>query len=107
MKHECPVCAYRNMPDAPQDYEICPCCGTEFGMDDVERTHEELRKEWMAKGARWFSDESQAPRGWNAMDQLIEAELLPYEAQPSESYSVPPTLELRTAKPRFRGVSAA
>jgi|SRR4051812_22097390 hypothetical protein len=77
MKHMCPVCGFPNMAEAPQDYEICPCCGTEFGLDDFEHTHEELRKAWMGRGAPWFSKHTARPAGWNALDQLVEADILP------------------------------
>lgn len=79
MKHMCPVCGYADLKAAPQDYEICPSCGTEFGLDDSERTHEELRKAWIASGAHWFSDRTRPPSGWNATEQLADADMLPYE----------------------------
>lgn len=69
----CPVCAYTALPYPPNDYNICPCCGTEFGNDDSFMSHEELRRAWIAQGARWFF--GQAPMGWNPYLQLIVAGL--------------------------------
>ena len=53
--YTCPVCSYYPMADPPRDWNICPCCGTEFGNDDYDRTHAELRAAWEAKGRPWFS----------------------------------------------------
>jgi hypothetical protein len=63
------------MPYPPMDYNICPCCGTEFGLDDVEKSHAELRMEWVRSGARWFSDELVPPDLWNPFVQLALADL--------------------------------
>ncbi len=35
----CPVCYYTGMQDPPTDYNICVCCGTEFGNDDELCSH--------------------------------------------------------------------
>ena len=73
----CPVCFYGKMPDAPADYNICPCCGTEFGADDELLTHGQLREAWMANGSRWFFH--QQPPFWNPWHQLATAGVtLPY-----------------------------
>ena len=39
------------MQDPPRDYNICECCGTEFGNDDDVHTHEVLRVQWIDTGA--------------------------------------------------------
>jgi hypothetical protein len=62
---------FRNLPYPPSDYHICPCCGTEFGNDDVEFSHEQLREMWIAAGAHWFF--GRAPDHWNPWIQLFEA----------------------------------
>ena len=67
----CPVCAYPDMPYPPRDYNICPCCGTEFGNDDAIRSHEELRAAWVGQGATWFFGAE--PEFWNPWTQLINA----------------------------------
>jgi hypothetical protein len=63
----CPVCFFEGMTEPPQDYNICECCGTEFGNDDEDRTYEELREQWRASGAKWFFGEP--PLGWNPWKQ--------------------------------------
>ncbi len=55
MTYTCPVCDYAKLKGPASDFNICPCCGTEFGNDDDERSHAELRDEWIAKGRTWFS----------------------------------------------------
>lgn len=72
VKYFCPVCGY-SMDDPAQDYNICACCGTEFGYDDSNETHEELRKIWLEDGARWWSDARNPPDGWDFLQQLREA----------------------------------
>ena len=67
----CPVCYYPGMREAPADYNICECCGTEFGNDDESQTHAELRAGWMAAGGPWFF--KTAPHGWNPWTQLYGA----------------------------------
>jgi hypothetical protein len=75
MKYLCPVCGYKELTDPPKDYEICPCCGTEFGYDDATFTHEELRRRWIAAGAQWFDYTTSPPAHWNPQVQLDEAGL--------------------------------
>jgi hypothetical protein len=73
----CPVCYYPEMLYAAQEYNICPCCGTEFENDDRTRTHAQLRSFWIASGARWFF--RQPPPFWNPWGQLAQAGVtLPY-----------------------------
>jgi hypothetical protein len=74
----CPVCFYNHLEEAPRDYSICECCGTEFGNDDEMHSHGDLRAHWIAQGASWFFGD--APVGWNPYVQLLSANfgLLPY-----------------------------
>jgi hypothetical protein len=67
----CPVCFYGKMTEPPMDYNICECCGTEFGNDDCGVSFGELRKGWMNAGAPWFF--GNPPHGWNPWIQLLEA----------------------------------
>ena len=60
----CPVCGYE-MDDPPQDYNICPSCGTEFSYHDSGRTYEELRQIWLNSGAPWWSPVDKKPLGWS------------------------------------------
>lgn len=68
MTFTCPVCFYDKMEDPPRDYNICECCGTEFGNDDSRRSFEELRTLWIDSGAHWFF--GQPPELWNPQEQL-------------------------------------
>lgn len=68
MKYTCPVCGYR-MDQHPSCGAICPCCGTEFEVDDDEKSHEQLRSEWIAGGCKWWSD-AIPPHQWDPQYQL-------------------------------------
>src|ERR1700678_4028583 len=63
----CPVCGFTGLTEAPYDehgcasFEICPSCGTEFGYDDANRSHEDLRKAWLAAGKTWWSQTIKPP----------------------------------------------
>jgi hypothetical protein len=72
MKYLCPICGY-HMEDPPADYNICACCGTEFGYHTLGRRNDELRQEWLRNGAEWWSPVDPAPAGWNPYRQLIQA----------------------------------
>lgn len=71
MNFICPVCFYAKLPYSPRDYHICPCCGTEFGNDDANFSHQQLREMWVAGGANWFF--GRPPEGWNPWLQLLKA----------------------------------
>lgn len=51
-------------------YNICPCCGVEFGNEDytIKSVHE-YRKLWLEKGAVWFSIKEK-PINWLLEEQL-------------------------------------
>lgn len=73
---------FANLPYPPRGYHICPCCGTEFGNDDADLTHEQLREMWLAGGAHWFF--GIPPDGWNWFTQLYEAGLFRVQASSRE-----------------------
>ncbi len=75
MTYHCPVCGYANLVEPPADYNICPCCGTEFGYDDLAHSWEQLRQRWLSKGAPWFSRHTPPPSEWNPVAQLRDAGL--------------------------------
>jgi len=58
--HTCPVCGFSGLNEAPfglnnePSYEICPCCGGEFGNDITNdpKSLAQLRKQWLAKNNR-------------------------------------------------------
>jgi hypothetical protein len=78
----CPVCGYEHLDSAAFDdqgsasFELCPCCGTEFGYDDASTTHAELRERWLSAGARWHSGSVIPPLGWDANSQVRAASAL-------------------------------
>lgn len=80
MRYTCPVCGLRSLYEHAYDknenpsFEICSCCGTEFGYDDFTKSHSVLRKEWMEKGCPWFN-ESKKPKDWNLENQLANIRL--------------------------------
>lgn len=71
--HTCPVCGYDQLLYPPEDFTICPSCGTEFGYHDSARSHRELRLQWIRSGALWQSAVIQPPPLWNGYEQLIRA----------------------------------
>lgn len=79
----CPVCGWDELEEPPYNsygnasFEICPCCGTEFGYSDATTSHDELRRRWLDSGAVWQAPSRTPPPGWNAVAQLSRAGLLP------------------------------
>ena len=91
LPHVCPVCGYSGLTSPPYtglavvpvadtltppycqhfgnpSYEVCACCGFEFGNDDDPGTRPPVsfsayRAEWIADGAPWF-DPSKKLTGW-------------------------------------------
>jgi hypothetical protein len=85
-KYICPVCGYDDLNEAPyKDYdaktaasfEICPCCGTEFGYTDDEISWLELRKRWIKSGHNWFSKTTKKPKKWSYASQLLNIKKIP------------------------------
>ncbi len=65
-KNTCPVCGYDGLYEPPYNekgsgsYEICPCCGFQFGYDDFpyeerEQLFAQWRERWKNGGKKWFS----------------------------------------------------
>jgi len=73
MNYSCPVCGYDRLVKPAADHNICPCCGTEFGYDDIAHSVEELRQRWTSLGLTWFSSYSPPPAGWNPAEQVARA----------------------------------
>jgi len=74
--NNCRVCGFF-MKDPPwgvdgksPNYEICPCCGVEFGNEDytVEST-KEYRNKWLSKSIR-FCDKDTKPKDWDFEKQM-------------------------------------
>ena len=53
-------------------YEVCLCCGVEFGNEDytIEST-KEYRKQWIKKGCLWFNSKKK-PENWNFEEQMLD-----------------------------------
>ena len=66
----CTVCGYDGLEDPPSSWNICDCCGTEFGYHDAKTSHAELRRRWIAGGAKWHSPDFPPPANWSAVEQL-------------------------------------
>jgi len=73
----CPVCGFDGLrqpfynKEGKPSYEICGCCGFEFGFDDSfkKESFYSYRKEWLKKGANWFNPKLK-PKNWNLQKQL-------------------------------------
>jgi len=74
----CPVCGYDQLKEAPFDsfgypsYEICSCCGYEYGFDDESEgiSFNEYREEWIKKGFK-YRDQEEKPQDWDK-DMMLE-----------------------------------
>ena len=72
----CPICGFAGLkeplePDPQQwrTFEICPCCGWEFGYDNPNRMAD-YRIQWIEGGGQWFSPDKR-PQNWNMTQQLL------------------------------------
>ncbi len=83
----CPVCGYE-MEAPPMDYRICPSCGTEFGVSDVNASIAELRDVWMQTGPAWWSTSDPKPTNWDPLEQMREAGIVVKREPTSEPSSV-------------------
>lgn len=76
-KYYCTICglALENFAPWSQDnktptYNICPCCGVEWGNEDyTSESCKEYRNKWIESGAKWF-DPQKKPANWNLKKQL-------------------------------------
>jgi hypothetical protein len=55
-------------------YDVCACCGFEFGNDDDPGTaapisFDEYFDEWLSQGCKWF-DERMKPLNWSLAEQM-------------------------------------
>lgn len=74
----CTVCGYPGLREAPRSpmngasYEICPCCGFQFGFDDEDQgiSAEQWRQRWVNSGMSWTSVGQYPPPGWDPREQL-------------------------------------
>lgn len=78
----CPICglplgdfAPWGKDDKTPTYDICPCCGVEWGNEDYTlESRTEYRNKWLADGAKWF-EPSKKPVNWNVEEQLKNIKL--------------------------------
>jgi hypothetical protein len=75
-KYICPVCGYPELTDPPYDayqcpsFDICPCCGCEFGYHDATPQAKEYhRRKWVKSGGSW-SEPKLKPANWDLREQL-------------------------------------
>lgn len=73
--YTCTVCGYNKLEFPPDDYNICPSCGTEFDVTDAGISHESLRFRWKANGCKWWSRYQAPPNGWDPRRQLMVFEM--------------------------------
>ena len=56
-------------------FDICPCCGVEFGNEDyTEESLKEYRAKWISEGAHWFDPKLQ-PQNWSMQEQISNISL--------------------------------
>lgn len=65
-----PYCDFLGNPS----YEVCPCCGYEFGLDDdpgtgARESFDSYLEEWIGRGGAWFTKELR-PTQWRLEEQL-------------------------------------
>lgn len=73
----CPVCGYDKLTEEPYDrdgnpsYEVCDCCGFEFGFDDGSAGHtfQDYLQKWIENRAQWFKENAK-PENWDLQKQL-------------------------------------
>lgn len=76
IKHHCRVCGlfHEDPPwgedDKTPTYEICSCCGVEFGYGDTTLENvRALRGGWLSSGCEWL-EPSDKPKNWDAEEQI-------------------------------------
>jgi hypothetical protein len=79
MEYKCLVCGFDKLKNPIYDnngngtYEICVCCGFEYGCDDFpdkQISYKNWRETWIKNGCKWFSKSTPPPRDWNPKIQL-------------------------------------
>lgn len=75
-EHHCRVCGLYH-EDSPwgedeksPTYEICSCCGVEFGYGDTTLNNvRALRSDWVKGGCGWEESDAK-PKDWDATSQM-------------------------------------
>jgi hypothetical protein len=76
--HLCRICGLFH-EDAPwgedcnsPTFDICDCCGVEFGYEDATiEAADRFREIWIKNGAHWFNEKGK-PEDWNLLNQLAK-----------------------------------
>ena len=75
-QYSCRVCGHRfgfrpwGEDGKTPSYEICPCCGVEFGNEDYAvASTRAYRERWVRSGCVWF-DAKEKPDGWSWQRQM-------------------------------------
>lgn len=102
MKYICPVCGYVGFDEPPFDadgistFDICPCCGLEFGnrdgvrsLDELPERHAELTAEWAANGMQWRHGWGGPPTNWDPIKQLENLKYVLTPGATREQYLYP------------------
>ena len=71
----CPVCGFI-LDFPPEDFNICPSCGVEFGAETSIYSMNDLRKNWIDRGMPWSSRVQPRPAGWDPAMQLLNLDVV-------------------------------
>jgi hypothetical protein len=102
IENACPVCGYE-MEAPPKEYRICPSCGTEFGVHDVNASIAELRESWMKTGPKWWSRTDTVPPDWDPITQMANAGIAVKRPVTSEASAVSTSTASRTIGGDWKG----
>lgn len=83
LENNCRVCGFHTeTPIRDEDnnatYEICSCCGVEFGYEDYTKESTlKYREKWINSSCEWFESKLK-PQDWNLDEQMknINSEFL-------------------------------
>lgn len=76
--NNCRICGlYFEAPPWGEDghsptFDICPCCGVEFGNEDYTfESAKRYRAKWIDGGASWFMPKKK-PSNWDIQEQMLK-----------------------------------
>jgi hypothetical protein len=75
----CPLCGFGPLRDTyvsvqefRYSFDLCPCCGCEYGYDDTLKYFDE----WLAGGCRWFNP-GERSADWS-LDKQVANQIRPW-----------------------------
>jgi hypothetical protein len=78
IEYHCRVCGLKQQcppweaSGKEPSYEICDCCGVEFGYEDSSlKGVITYRENWLAQGVKWFRP-SEKPHDWSLEKQMTQ-----------------------------------